>query len=135
MTTSPFENTSNPSGQGFPPPTNPSRARSYVRPIVLLVLMGVIGVLLFEGLLGFPGLFFWFIGGDLMKPLTTDLTAGDFIQLGWVRFRAGGGGAVHCRLGGDPDYVDGKAVLVSNEDNRGVISMFLGSSAPQAPCG
>jgi hypothetical protein len=52
MTTSPFENT---------------RARSYVWPLVLLVLMGVIGVLLFEGLLGFPGLFFWFIGGDLMQ--------------------------------------------------------------------
>jgi LCP family protein required for cell wall assembly len=74
-----------------------------------------------------------FIGGDLMKPLTTDLTAGDFIQLGWVRFRAGGGGSVHCRLGGDPEYIDGKAVLVSNEDNRGVISEFLGSSAPQPP--
>lgn len=67
MSTSPFENTSNPSGQGFPPPTNSSRARSYVRPMVLLVLMGVIGALLFEGLLGFPGLFFWFIGGDLMQ--------------------------------------------------------------------
>lgn len=74
-----------------------------------------------------------FIGGDLMKPLTTDLSAGDFIQLGWVRFRAGSGGSVHCRLGGDPEYIDGKAVLVSNEDNRGVISMFTGASAPQPP--
>ncbi|WP_201389938.1 hypothetical protein [Ktedonobacter sp. SOSP1-85] len=67
MTTSPFENTNNPSGQGFLPPTNSSRARLYVRPMVLLVLMSVIAVLLFEGLLGFPGLFFWFIGGDLMQ--------------------------------------------------------------------
>jgi hypothetical protein len=29
--------------------------------------MGVIGVLLFDGLLVFPGLFFWLIGGDLMQ--------------------------------------------------------------------
>src|SRR5207248_11801844 len=72
-----------------------------------------------------------FIGGDLMKPLATDLSAGDFIQLGWVRFRAGGG--IHCRLGGDPEYVNGKAVLVSSEDNRSVISMFTGESAPQPP--
>jgi len=35
--------------------------------MVLLVLMGVISVLLFEGLLALPGLFFWFIGGDLMQ--------------------------------------------------------------------
>jgi len=74
-----------------------------------------------------------FIGGDLMKPLATDLSAGDFIQLGWVRFRSGGGGAVHCRLGGDPEYVNGNAVLVPNEDNRAVISMFTGESAPQPP--
>ena len=74
-----------------------------------------------------------FIGGDLMKPLSTDLSAGDFIQLGWVRYRSGSGGSVHCRLGGDPQYLDGKAVLVPNEDNRAVISMFTGESAPQPP--
>jgi anionic cell wall polymer biosynthesis LytR-Cps2A-Psr (LCP) family protein len=72
-----------------------------------------------------------FIGGDLMKPLTTDLSAGDFIQLGWVRFRAGA--SIHCRLGGDPEYVNGNAVLRSSEDNRSVISMFTGESAPQPP--
>ena len=72
-----------------------------------------------------------FIGGDLMKPLATDLSAGDFIQLGWARFRAGAG--IHCRLGGDPQYIDGKAVLHSSEDNRSVISMFLGQSAAQPP--
>jgi LCP family protein required for cell wall assembly len=72
-----------------------------------------------------------FIGGDLMKPVATDLSAGDLIQLGWVRFRAGGG--IHCRLGGDPEYVNGNAVLSSNEDNRAVISMFTGESAPQPP--
>jgi LCP family protein required for cell wall assembly len=74
-----------------------------------------------------------FIGGDLMRPLATDLSPGDFIQLGWVRFRAGSGGSVHCRLGGDPEYVGANAVLKSSEDNRAVISQFLGASAPQPP--
>ncbi len=74
-----------------------------------------------------------FIGGDLMKPLATDLSAGDFLQLGWVKWRSGGSGTVHCRLGGDPEYVNGNAVLRSSEDNRSVISMFTGESAPQPP--
>jgi LCP family protein required for cell wall assembly len=74
-----------------------------------------------------------FIGGDLMRPLATDLSAGQFIQLGWVRFRSGSGGSVHCRLGGDPEYINGNAVLRSSEDNRSVISMFTGASAPQPP--
>jgi LCP family protein required for cell wall assembly len=74
-----------------------------------------------------------FIGGDLMKPLSTDLSAGQFMQLAWVRWRAGSGGAVHCRLGGSPQYVNGNAVLTSIEDNRGVISMFAGESAPEPP--
>ncbi len=74
-----------------------------------------------------------FIGSDLMKPLATDLSAGDFVQLGWVKWRSGNGGAVHCRLGGDPEYVNGNAVLRSSEDNRGVISMFTGESVPQPP--
>src|SRR5579883_3264941 len=56
MTTPPFEQI------GYP-----SRPRFSVLPIVLLVLMVVIAVLLFKGLLAFPGLFFWFIGGDLMQ--------------------------------------------------------------------
>jgi len=67
MTISPFDNTSDPSGQEFPPPTNPSVSRSYVRPGVLLALMGIICVLLLVGLPGLPALFFWFIGGDLLQ--------------------------------------------------------------------
>jgi polyisoprenyl-teichoic acid--peptidoglycan teichoic acid transferase len=74
-----------------------------------------------------------FIGGDLMKPLATDLSAGDFVQLGWVRWRSGSGGAVHCRLGGDGEVVNGSDVLKPSEDNRSVISMFTGESAPQPP--
>jgi LCP family protein required for cell wall assembly len=74
-----------------------------------------------------------FIGGDLMKPLATDLSAGEFVQLGWVRWRSGGSGAVHCRLGGDREFVNGNDVLRPSEDNRSVISMFTGESAPQPP--
>jgi LCP family protein required for cell wall assembly len=72
-----------------------------------------------------------FIGGDLMKPLATDMSAGDFIQLGWVRFRAGT--SIHCRLGGDPEYVNGSAVLSSSERNRDIIPMFLGKSVALPP--
>ena len=74
-----------------------------------------------------------FVGGDLMRPVATDLSAGQFMQLAWVRWRAGSGSAVHCRLGGSPTYVNGNAVLQSSEDNRAVITMFTGKSAPQPP--
>lgn len=81
MTTFPF---GDPSGQGFPPPGNASRARSYVWLIVLLVLMGVIGVLLIEGLLWFPGLFFWFVGGDLMQLWFLVLVVLGFLYRGFL---------------------------------------------------
>ena len=42
-----------------------------------------------------------FSGGSFAKPLTTDLTASQLAQLGWVQFRASDSGSVHCRLGGD----------------------------------
>jgi LCP family protein required for cell wall assembly len=74
-----------------------------------------------------------FIGGDLMKPVTSDLSAGQFLQLGWVRWRSGSGGSVHCRLGGEREFVNGNDVLKPSEDNRGVVSMFTGESAPQPP--
>ncbi|HYA09289.1 MAG TPA: LCP family protein, partial [Gaiellaceae bacterium] len=37
-------------------------------------------------------------GSSLMAPLSTDLSTWDFMQLGWVKFRAGS--TIHCRLGG-----------------------------------
>lgn len=82
VTISPFDSTRDPSGQGFPPPTNPSVSRYYVRLGVLLVLMGIICVLLLEGLLGFPGIFFWFIGGDLMQFWFLVLVVLGFLYLG-----------------------------------------------------
>jgi LCP family protein required for cell wall assembly len=69
-----------------------------------------------------------FSGGDLMKPLATDMSAWQFVQLGWVKFRAGS--TLHCRLGGK-DYGDG--YITGDQENIAVIQMVLGKSAPQPP--
>jgi LCP family protein required for cell wall assembly len=74
-----------------------------------------------------------FIGGDLMKPLTTDLSAGQLMQLGYVKFRASNGSALHCRLGGDAGTFGGASVIVPSETNGAVIQMFQGNTAPQPP--
>lgn len=71
------------------------------------------------------------LGDDLMRPLATDLTAWQMLQLGWRSFRADDARALRCRLGGDPVGGD----LAPSEDNRNVVSMFLGTSAPQPPVG
>jgi LCP family protein required for cell wall assembly len=74
-----------------------------------------------------------FMGGDVVKPLATDLTAGQVLQLGWAYFRAGSKTALHCRLGGEPGTVGGESVIFGSEDNVAAISMFLGRSAPLPP--
>ena len=74
-----------------------------------------------------------FIGGSLLKPLATDLSAWDLLQLGWVRFRSSSGKALHCRLGGDPSSTGGASVILPTELNRQVVQMFVGRSAPQPP--
>jgi polyisoprenyl-teichoic acid--peptidoglycan teichoic acid transferase len=71
-----------------------------------------------------------FSGSSFAKPLTTDLTASQLAQLGWVRFRASDSGSVHCRLGGD---LGGGGTGSPSEDNPATIAMFLGRSAPQPP--
>jgi len=68
-----------------------------------------------------------FKGGDLMSPVATDLSAGQFIQLGWVKFR---GHSMRCRLGGE---ADGTGYIVADEESRAVIQMVLGRSAAQPP--
>jgi LCP family protein required for cell wall assembly len=68
-----------------------------------------------------------FIGGALMKPLATDLSPNQFIELGWDKFRAGE--TLHCRLGGIATGGD----ITPSEDNAKVILMVLGKSAPQPP--
>jgi polyisoprenyl-teichoic acid--peptidoglycan teichoic acid transferase len=69
-----------------------------------------------------------FQGAKLMKPLSTDLSTNDFLQLGWIKFRAGA--TLHCRLGGR-DLGDG--YLQPSENNIQVIQEVLGTSAPQPP--
>ena len=49
-------------------------------------------------LLGLP-----FNGSSLMKPLTTDLSTWQLMELGWVKFRASGSHTLYCRLGGRSD--------------------------------
>jgi LCP family protein required for cell wall assembly len=74
-----------------------------------------------------------FDGKKLMKPLTTDLTSWQLIELGWVKFRASGSHTLYCRLGGDATSVGGSSVLLPSEDNRSVLAMWAGLSAPQPP--
>lgn len=69
-----------------------------------------------------------FSGGDLMKPISTDLSTWDFMQLGWVKFRAGS--VIHCRLGGS---ATGNGYITSTQENIQVIQEVLGHSAPQPP--
>jgi LCP family protein required for cell wall assembly len=72
-----------------------------------------------------------FVGDSLAAPLTTDLSAWELGQLGWVRFRAGE--SLRCRLGGDPATIGGESVILGSEDNAAVVAMFLGRSAPLPP--
>src|ERR671936_866945 len=66
------------------------------------------------------------VGGDLVRPLTTDLSTWQFAQLAWVKKRAGH--VLHCRLGGDNASYGGQAFIVPNEDNQAVIQEVLGNS-------
>jgi LCP family protein required for cell wall assembly len=73
-----------------------------------------------------------FIGGGLVKPLATDLSAFQFLQVGW-RYKRGH--ALHCRLGGVPETLpDGESVIVSEgDDKERVILTVLGKTAPLPP--
>ena len=71
-----------------------------------------------------------FSGSSYVKPLTTDLSTSQLVQLGWIKFRASSGSSVHCRLGGD---FGGSGTGSPSEDNPATLAMFLGKSAPQPP--
>ncbi len=79
-------------------------------------------------ILGLP-----FDGKTLMSPLTTDLSTGQLIELGWVKFRASSSQSLYCRLGGDAATASGQSVIIPSEDNRSVLAMWAGASAPQPP--
>jgi LCP family protein required for cell wall assembly len=70
-----------------------------------------------------------FIGDDLLAPVATDISTQSFLGLGWTKFRSSSGNTVHCRLGGESSGGD----IVPTEENRAVITMFTGDSAPQPP--
>ncbi len=72
-----------------------------------------------------------FIGDDVAKPVATDLTTGEIMRLGWVKFRSSS--TLRCHLGGDPQEIDGVIYLVGTEDNVSVLGMVTGETAPQPP--
>jgi LCP family protein required for cell wall assembly len=74
-----------------------------------------------------------FIGDELAAPLATDLSANQFLQLGWVKRRTPDSGILRCRLGGTIADIDGQSVIVGSEDNASVIAMVEGKVAPQRP--
>jgi polyisoprenyl-teichoic acid--peptidoglycan teichoic acid transferase len=73
-----------------------------------------------------------FNGSSLVSPLATDLSAWQFVQLGWVIKRAPGSKALHCRLGGSSDS-SGTSDIIPSEENRAVIGEVTGAAAPQPP--
>ncbi len=74
-----------------------------------------------------------FIGGDILKPIASDMSTWDFTQLGWIKFRASAGSTLHCRLGGSATDIGGGSYIVGTQENISVIQMVLGHSAPQPP--
>jgi LCP family protein required for cell wall assembly len=71
------------------------------------------------------------VGRTIGKPLTTDLSANDLLELGWRQMRASS--TLHCRLGGTITSVGGASELIGADENRRVILAVLGRSAPLAP--
>jgi hypothetical protein len=55
------------------------------------------------------------------------------MQLGWRKFRTPDGGRLRCRLGGVAITEGGVSYIQGSEENRSVIAMITGQSAPQPP--
>ncbi len=71
------------------------------------------------------------LGDDLLRPMATDLSASQLMQLGWIKLRASN--TLHCRLGGDPQMVGGAAEILPSEENYSVIRMVEGTEPARAP--
>ncbi len=73
-----------------------------------------------------------FVGDELVAPLSTDLSAGQLMQIAWVYKR---GSPIHCRLGGSAATLpNGEAVIVAEGDDKSrVILAMLGKTAPLPP--
>jgi LCP family protein required for cell wall assembly len=74
-----------------------------------------------------------FNGDDITKPLATDLSAAQILQLGWIKFRTPSSGKLKCRLGGVASTLGGISYIVGTEENVSVIAMVTGKTAPQPP--
>jgi LCP family protein required for cell wall assembly len=74
-----------------------------------------------------------FIGDDLVRPLATDLSAAQILQLAWVKKRTPASGRLRCRLGGTIADIGGQLFVIGSEENVSVIAMVTGKSAPQPP--
>jgi LCP family protein required for cell wall assembly len=72
-----------------------------------------------------------FNGSSLLKPIATDLSTWQLMQLAWNKFRAGK--AIHCRLGGTQETIGGGDYIIGSSENIRVIDEVLGQSAPQPP--
>ena len=70
-----------------------------------------------------------FIGDELVRPLATDLSAGELLQLGWRQKRTPSSQTLNCNLGGE---LQG-GFIQGTEENVSVIAMVTGESAPQPP--
>jgi LCP family protein required for cell wall assembly len=68
------------------------------------------------------------VGREIGKPLTTDLSADDLLELGWRQMRTSR--TLHCHLGGTITSVGGASELIGGDENRRVILAVLGESAP-----
>jgi LCP family protein required for cell wall assembly len=74
-----------------------------------------------------------FIGDDLVRPLATDLSAAQIVQLSWVKWRTPSSGRLRCRLGGTIADIGGQSFVIGSEENVSVIAMVTGKTAPQPP--
>ena len=68
-----------------------------------------------------------FVGDSLLKPAATDLSPWQFLQLGWLKFRAGR--TLRCRLGGT-GY---GGYIIPDEEKFATLRMVVGKAAPQPP--
>jgi LCP family protein required for cell wall assembly len=66
-----------------------------------------------------------FMGGSLLNPVATDLSAGELMQLVWV-LEARGGSTIHCRLGGTSL---GGEIISDKPANAQVIDEVMGTQA------
>lgn len=71
------------------------------------------------------------IGRAVAKPLATDLSANELLEMGWVKWRAQK--TVQCHLGGSPQVIGGQDVITSDPQNKQVVGMYLGTVAPLPP--